>query len=80
MSESEKAILAQWASRVHEVLIFKDFGSQDLSKNQWKNDEGNDRDNLKNWSSMDPNKLSRNEVKMEPKTMFQTVPKKNLKI
>ena len=36
MSESEKAILWKWASRVHEVLIFKDFGSQDLSKNRWK--------------------------------------------
>ena len=36
MSESEKAILWKWASRVHEVLIFKDFGPQDLSKNRWK--------------------------------------------
>ena len=35
-SESEKAILWKWASRVHEVLIFKDFGPQDLSKNRWK--------------------------------------------
>ena len=38
MSESEKAMLWKSASRVHEVLIFKDFGSQDLSQNRLKND------------------------------------------
>ena len=43
MSESENAILWKWASRVHEVLIFKDFGPQYLSKNQWKTIENETR-------------------------------------
>ena len=32
--ESEKAILWKWASRLHEVLIFKDLGPQNPSKHQ----------------------------------------------
>ena len=36
--ESENAILWKWASRVHEVLIFKDLGPQNPSKNRWKID------------------------------------------
>ena len=34
--ESKKTILRKWASRLHEVLIFKDLGSQNPSKNRWK--------------------------------------------
>ena len=34
--ESKKTILRKWASRVHEVLIFKDLGAQNPSQNDWK--------------------------------------------
>ena len=35
--ESKKTILRKWASRLHEVLIFKDLGSQNPSKKSIKN-------------------------------------------
>ena len=42
-SDVKKAILWKWASRVHEVLIFKDLGPQNPSNNRWKINRSTDK-------------------------------------